>query len=108
MGHRVMGEPSSTAQINPHLFTKSMVELAEERGVKVTIASVDGMEFEEDGKTPAGVLATNDSGERIKIPATDVLFAAGPWTATVAKKLLGRRANAALDIGPRYIFALAV
>jgi glycine/D-amino acid oxidase-like deaminating enzyme len=85
-----------------------MVELAEERGVKVTIASVDGIEFEEDGSTPAAVLATDDSGEPIKIPATDVLFAAGPWTASVAKKLLGKRANAALDIEPRYISALAV
>lgn len=100
---RIIGTPSSTAQVNPHLFTKSMVELAEERGIKVTIATVDGLEFAEDGKTPSAVLATNDAGEQIKIPATDVLFAAGPWTASVAKKLLGKKAGAALDIGPRHV-----
>ncbi|KAG8821918.1 hypothetical protein FRC17_009702, partial [Serendipita sp. 399] len=32
--------------------------------------------------------------------STDVVFAAGPWTASLAEKLLGSKADAALDIEP--------
>jgi glycine/D-amino acid oxidase-like deaminating enzyme len=80
-----------------------MAELAQERGAKVTIATVDGLEFAEDGKSPSAILATDEKGESVKIEATDVIFAAGPWTASVAKTLLGKRASAALEIVPRYL-----
>ena len=80
-----------------------MAELAQERGAKVTIATVDGLEFAEDGKSPSTILATNERGESVKIEATDIVFAAGPWTASVAKTLLGKRASAALEIVPRYL-----
>lgn len=79
-----------------------MAELAQERGAKVTIATVDGLEFAEDDKSPSAILATNERGESVKIEAADVVFAAGPWTASVAKTLLGKRASAALEIVPRY------
>lgn len=82
-----------------------MADLAKEQGVNVTIATVDGIEFAEDGLKPLAVLATDDSGNQVRLPATDVVFAAGPWTASVAKKLLGRRAYAALDIGPRCVLS---
>lgn len=80
-----------------------MVELAQERGAKVTIATVDGLEFAEDGESPSAILATNEKGESVKIEATDVVFAAGPWTASVATTLLGKNASAALEIVPRYL-----
>jgi glycine/D-amino acid oxidase-like deaminating enzyme len=80
-----------------------MAELAQERGAKVAIATVDGLEFAEDGKSPSAILATDERGESIKIEATDVIFAAGPWTASVAKTLLGKGASAALEIVPRYL-----
>lgn len=96
----IMGTPDSTAQVTPDQFTKVMVELAQERGVKLTIATVDGLEFAEDGESPLNILATDESGEQVKIQATDVIFAAGPWTSSVAEKLLGKKASAALDIIP--------
>jgi glycine/D-amino acid oxidase-like deaminating enzyme len=89
--------------VTPDLFTKSIASLAEERGVHVTIATVDGIKFDKDDIKPSSVLATTDEGIEISIPCTDVLFAAGPWTATLAKKLLGKRASAALDIEPRFV-----
>lgn len=97
-----MGTTSSTAQVTPGRFTEAMVELAQEKGVTVTIASVDGLEFSDDGSSPSTILATKENGEPVKIQATDVVFAAGPWTASVAKKLLGKNASAALEIVPRY------
>jgi len=100
---RVIGTTSSAAQVTPDLFTKSMAELAQEQGAEVTIATVDGLEFSEDGKAPSAILSTNEKGEPVKIEATDVVFTAGPWTASVAKKLLGENALAALEIVPRYL-----
>ncbi|CCA66858.1 hypothetical protein PIIN_00619 [Serendipita indica DSM 11827] len=95
----VIGDSSSTAQVTPGLFTEAMVSLAQEKGVKVTIATVTGIEMDGSG-LPTAVIATNDQGERIRVEATDVLFATGPWTASLAKKVLGKRAGSALDIEP--------
>ena len=39
----------------------------------------------------------------IEIPATDIVLVAGPWTARLASRLLGKRAGAALDIEPRFV-----
>jgi glycine/D-amino acid oxidase-like deaminating enzyme len=47
------------------------------------------------------VVAETDEGQRETFHATDVVFAAGPWTGNLAKKLLGERAGAAGDIVPR-------
>lgn len=104
---RVIGTPDDTAQVTPNLFTEAICSLAQEKGVKLTIATVDGIEMDETGN-PCGVLATNDVGERVTIPATDVVFAAGPWTAGLAKSTLRNRASAALDIEPRYISSLFI
>ncbi|KZO97935.1 FAD dependent oxidoreductase [Calocera viscosa TUFC12733] len=95
----VIGDVQTTAQVTPYHLTTFLVDRAKEKGVKVTIAMVDGMEFEEDG-SPKAVLATDEFGEKYSFPATDVVFAAGPWTGIVAKKLLGRRAGAAGGICP--------
>ncbi|KAF8331634.1 uncharacterized protein EI90DRAFT_3123217 [Cantharellus anzutake] len=43
------------------------------------------------------------SGEVTELGATDVVFAAGPWTGKLAKKLLGRKAGAAGDIVSRQV-----
>ncbi|KAG8863392.1 hypothetical protein FRC20_010800 [Serendipita sp. 405] len=95
-----IGTTSSTAQVTPDQFTKAIAELAQEAGVKITIASVDGLEFDETGIRPTTVIATDDSGQQVKLEATDVVFSAGPWTSSLAKKLLGSKAGAALDIEP--------
>lgn len=67
----------------------------------MTIATVDGVEFSKDQARPVAVLATDEAGNQKRIPATDIVFTAGPWTASLAQKLLGQRAGAALDVQPR-------
>ena len=98
-----MGTESTTAQVTPAEFTRSMMDLAQEKGAKLTIASAESLEFEVDNVTPKCVRAVDEQGEAIEIPATDIVFAAGPWTSKLASKLLGKRAGAALDIEPRFV-----
>jgi len=98
-----MGTESTTAQVTPAEFTRSMMDLAQERGAKLTITSAESLEFEADDVTLKCVRAVDEKGETIEIPATDIVLAAGPWTARLASKLLGKRAGAALDIEPRFV-----
>jgi len=97
-----MGTENTTAQVTPAEFTRSMMDLAQEKGAKLTIASAESLELETDGVTPKCVRAVDEKGETIEVPATDIVLAAGPWTARLASKLLGKRAGAALDIEPRF------
>ena len=101
--HSLMGTESTTAQVTPAEFTRSMMDLAQEKGAKLTIASAEFLEFEADDVTPKCVRAVDEKGQTIEIPVTDIVLAAGPWTARLASKLLGTRAGAALDIEPRFV-----
>lgn len=102
-----MGTESTTAQVTPAEFTRSMIDLAQDKGTNLTIASAESLEFEADGVTLKCVRAVDEKGETLEIPATDIVLAAGPWTARLASKLLGTRAGAALDIEPRFVVALS-
>ncbi|KAF8610195.1 FAD dependent oxidoreductase, partial [Ceratobasidium sp. AG-I] len=95
-----LGSTSTTAQAHPLYLTQALVESAQSRGVKVHIATASGLEFAADSKTPTAVVTTNQDGSQVSIPATDVVFAAGPWTGKLAKKLLGEDAGAAGTIVP--------
>ena len=103
-----MGTESTTAQVTPAEFTRSMMDLAQEKGAKLTIASAESLELEADDVTPKCVRAVDEKGQTIEIPATDIVLAAGPWTARLASKLLGKRAGAALDIEPRFVTPFSV
>ncbi|EJU05388.1 FAD dependent oxidoreductase [Dacryopinax primogenitus] len=95
----VIGDVRTTAQVTPYPMTTFLADKCREAGVQITIALVDGIEFADDG-SPRGLRASNEQGETFAFPATDIVFAAGPWTGTLAKKLLGRRAGAAGGIVP--------
>ena len=97
-----LGSTSTTAQAHPLHLTQALVESAQSRGVKVHIATASGLEFAADSKTPTAVVTTKQDGSQVSIPATDVVFAAGPWTGKLAKRLLGEGAGAAGTIVPRY------
>ncbi|KAF8317509.1 FAD dependent oxidoreductase [Cantharellus anzutake] len=93
----VLGGEHSTAQVHPLLMSESLIELAMETGrVKVTMGEVNGIESISLGSNIVNVRL--QSGEVTELGATDVVFAAGPWTGKLAKKLLGRKADAAGDI----------
>ncbi|TFK84370.1 FAD dependent oxidoreductase [Polyporus arcularius HHB13444] len=94
-----MAAAGATAQVHPYLFTKSMMELAQEKGVnyisgKVTSINVD----QSGGPHVTGVTYTpNESGadEPQTLPATHVILAAGAWSPKIVSSLpiVGTRAH---------------
>ncbi|KAK4700841.1 hypothetical protein P7C70_g5401, partial [Phenoliferia sp. Uapishka_3] len=81
----IIGTTKSTAQVHPAKFTNAMFELGRERGVEVVYGTVESMTRSSSGSFSLEVQA-RDSGEKIKLEATKVVVAAGPWTG----KLLGK------------------
>ncbi|KAM3423684.1 hypothetical protein BST61_g1097 [Cercospora zeina] len=79
-----MGDPSTTAQVHPRLFTENMMELAKEKGVEVKIQSpVQSIKYTNASQVESVTYADKTSGNENTIPATDVIIAAGPWTRSV-------------------------
>jgi glycine/D-amino acid oxidase-like deaminating enzyme len=95
-----MGTPENTAQVHPYLFTTSMAELAEKRGVKIILGSVTSINFKDKDANngvesitySAKTSTTNTQPEPQHLPATDIVLTAGPWT----KSILPRAPIAAL------------
>lgn len=80
--YNAMAEPGETAQVHPYQFTTTMAKLAVERGVKITLGSVLAI-GKSDGAVSSVTYQDKASLEKLTIPATDVIIAAGPWTKTV-------------------------
>ncbi|KAI1867758.1 uncharacterized protein JN550_006899 [Neoarthrinium moseri] len=75
-----MGTPNNTAQVHPELFTRSMAQLAEEKGVKiVTGARVTAINYSKGGDSVESVTYEKE-GNSETLPTTDCVVAAGPWT----------------------------
>lgn len=82
--YEAMSEPGHTAQVHPYLFTKAMVELAEERGVRVMYGSATSINTSNDGEEVESVsYKVKEDGSEQSLPATHVILAAGPWTKTI-------------------------
>ncbi|KAE8354773.1 FAD dependent oxidoreductase [Aspergillus coremiiformis] len=81
-GYESMSDSGETAQVHPYLFTTSIAKLAEEKGAKITLGSVTGIEYSEDAVQSVTYI-NKESGESHTIPATDIVIAAGPWTRSV-------------------------
>ena len=84
-GYDEMGDPSTTAQVHPKLFTESMAALSKEKGVDIkTQSPVKSIKYNDSGSLVESVTYTDmATGEEQTIPATDVLISAGPWTKDV-------------------------
>ncbi|KAL4779988.1 FAD dependent oxidoreductase [Aspergillus varians] len=81
-GYESMSDPGETAQVHPYLFTTSMAKLAEEKGAKVILGSVSGIDYSGDA-VKSVAYTEKETGQTKTIPATDVVVAAGPWTRSV-------------------------
>ncbi|KAI5866386.1 FAD dependent oxidoreductase [Durotheca rogersii] len=82
-----MGTPDNTAQVHPELFTRSMAQLAEEKGVAiVTGAKVTAINKTAGGDAVSSVTYTRD-GKEETVAATDCIVAAGPWTRTLLPEI---------------------
>lgn len=79
-----MGDPSTTAQVHPYLFTTAMAALAQEKGVKIVHGSATNINQNDAGTAVTSVSYTDkETGTPHTLPASTVVLAAGPWTQQV-------------------------
>jgi glycine/D-amino acid oxidase-like deaminating enzyme len=86
-GYEKMGDPSTTAQVHPYLFTTSMAQLAEESDVKVIYGSATSINTGDDGSVESVSYTSKELGTSETLPATHVVLSAGPWTQKVWPKV---------------------
>lgn len=77
-----MGDPTTTAQVHPYMFTTAMVELAQEKGVKVILGSCTEIQQENDAVKGVSY-KDKETGEERSLEADTVIVSAGPWTQRV-------------------------
>lgn len=77
-----MGDPDTTAQVHPYLFTTSMAELSREKGAEVILGSATSID-KSDGVVKSVTYQDKETAQSHTIPATDVVISAGPWTQRV-------------------------
>lgn len=75
-----MGTPDDTAQVHPELFTRSMAQLAEEKGVRIVTGARVTAINEDTSAQVESVTYTNRDGKEETLATTDCIVAAGPWT----------------------------
>ncbi|KAH8200501.1 hypothetical protein TruAng_005331 [Truncatella angustata] len=105
-----MGTPDNTAQVHPELFTRSLAQLAEERGVKiVTGARVTTINKAADGRAVKNVVYEKD-GKQETLPTTECVVAAGPWTSRLLPNVpvTASRAHSVVIQTPKPVSAYAL
>lgn len=80
--HQQIGDPATTAQVNPLEFTRALVEDAVAAGAELATGVVDGFAFGGPGGTLSAVSVDGDP-----LPADVVVLALGPWTRTAQRWL---------------------
>lgn len=81
-----MAGTGETAQVHPYLFTTSMLELAQSKGVKLHLGAIVGpIAF--DQKKVTGVFYQSLTAPMEFVPATHAILCAGPWTPTILPSL---------------------
>ncbi|KAI9885467.1 MAG: hypothetical protein M1823_002735 [Watsoniomyces obsoletus] len=84
MAYEQMGNPNTTAQVHPYLFTTSMAQLAEAEGVEIILGRVTELGMPSGKMESVSYIANGDDENAVKtIPASTVILAAGPWTRSV-------------------------
>lgn len=105
-----IGNTDNTAQVHPELFTRSMAQLAEDKGVRiVTGAKVTSITRSKDNKGVESVTYEKDGHEET-LPATTCVVAAGPWTRLVLPEIpvTAARAHSVVIQTPRPVSAYAL
>ncbi|KAK9423016.1 putative FAD dependent oxidoreductase [Seiridium unicorne] len=105
-----MGTPDDTAQVHPELFTRSLAQFAEDKGVKiVTGARVTAINKTSDGKAVESVVYEKD-GKQETLPTTECVVAAGPWTSRLLPNVpvTAARAHSVVVQTPKPVSAYAL
>lgn len=77
-----MAEEGDTAQVHPFLFTTSMLELAQSKGVKLRPGAIVGsIAFDKGNVT--GVFCQSPTAPMEFVPATHAILCAGPWAPVI-------------------------
>ncbi|KAI0826502.1 FAD dependent oxidoreductase [Trametes gibbosa] len=101
-----MAPAGATAQVHPYLFTTSMLELAQARGVTIVQGKVTKVDVDGSTRRVRGVTYTTDadtpSMPTHTVAATHVILAAGAWSPKLVPTLpiVGTRAHS-ITIKPR-------
>ncbi|KAF9815206.1 hypothetical protein IEO21_04723 [Rhodonia placenta] len=99
-----MAPAGATAQVHPRLFTTSMLELAQEKGLEFVAGKASAIEIDNAAGSVTGVTYTErGAGSATRtIPATHVILAAGAWSPQIhpAVPITGTRAHS-ITIHPR-------
>ncbi|KAM3069154.1 hypothetical protein ACMFMG_010676 [Clarireedia jacksonii] len=75
-----IGNPTTTAQVDPHSLTHHLASICESKGVEIIIgASAKSLDYSSNGKSLESVTYEQD-GEVKTLNATDLVLAAGPWS----------------------------
>lgn len=77
-----MAGDGDTAQVHPYLFTTSMLELAQSKGVKLRLGAIAG-QIAFDMENVTGVFYQSFTAPTEFVPATHAILCAGPWTPTI-------------------------
>ena len=82
------------------------MDLVQEKGAKLIIASAEPLGLGAVDVTPKCVRATDEKGEAIEGPATDIVPADGPWTTMLTAMIIAARRRywhaAGQAIGPPF------
>ena len=77
-----VAKDGNTAQVQPYLFTTSMLELAQSKGAKLRLGAIAGaIAFDMENVT--GVLYQTLTTPMEFVPATHAILCAGPWTPSI-------------------------
>jgi glycine/D-amino acid oxidase-like deaminating enzyme len=92
--YSAMAPEGHTAQVHPYLFTTSMLELAQEKGVSFIQGQVTTIERDA-GKVTGVTYIDHASGQTRTIPATKIVLSAGAWSPSLVPKIpiTGTRAH---------------
>lgn len=80
--HEVIGDESTTAQVDPRRLTTALVEDAQAAGATVVTGVVDGLRLDGAGGAVTGVVVDGET-----LPADVVVLALGPWTSQAQRWL---------------------
>ncbi|KAL7622534.1 hypothetical protein AAE478_008041 [Parahypoxylon ruwenzoriense] len=104
------GTPDDTAQVHPELFTRSVAQLAEEKGVKIiTGARVTSINKAANSDIVESV-TYEKGGKEETLPTTDCVIAAGAWTRRLLPEIpvTAARAHSVVVKTPRPVSAYAL
>ena len=84
--YKELGNPSNSDQVKPYMFTKTLAELAEEKGPRIVIGSATATTHKENNQSIESV-QYNQNGVFRALEATDILLSAGPWTSKLFSRV---------------------